>query len=178
MPIYTIEKEDPNKPPQKQDYWLVDGSRDWAFIKGKLARNIGVPHDTPIRLCVGNERIFGAKHIMKKQRYVNVCKMLEKHLSKDVIAEMKKNNTYAQEYLWMKLGHGGTVLSDEENNKNKCIFTIRTSPSSLLILKKRKCQKDGTTFLSVVSLYEWSKSLGGDNLGTYRSNWRFTSNPQ
>ncbi len=175
MPAFTLEKSDKNKPANAQDYWLVDNSRDWAFIGEELAKELNVKPYTPVRLKHGNERTFGARHITKPSRAGTVKKLVEKFVPKHEHAKIAASNTYAQEYLWLKLGHGGTVYSDLDND-DKSVFTLRTNPNSLLILTKQYCDIDKIEYLSVTSLYEvgrtGSKNLDGEKLGTYVSTSR------
>ena len=175
MPAFTLEKSDKNKAAKANDYWLVDDSRDWAYIGEPLATKIGIKPHTPIRLKHGNERTFGARHIVKRQRANSVKTLVEKFTPKKDHGKIAATQTYAQEYLWLKLGHGGTVYSDLDN-VDKSVFTLRTNPNSLLILEKQYCRLDNIEYLSVTSLYEvgrtGSKHLDGDKLGTYVSTSR------
>lgn len=167
MPIFTINTLIGQKPKQS-NLWLVDEKKDWAFIKGKLADKLEIPDGTPIRLLEGNERSFGAKHVYKKERRKNIQDILRKHPStKERYNEICKTDTYAAEYVWLKLNSSGTVYTTEAEDKTKIALSM--NPSSLLILTK---QDREDLFYSITSLIPRpNHNLDGKSLGRYSSAW-------
>ena len=154
---------------KQSDFWLVNGKKDWAFIQGKLARTLGVKDGTPIRLTVGNERSFGAKHVYKRERRINIQKILRQHsTTKERYSEICKRETYAPEYVWLKLNSGGTAYTTEDDLKTKIALSMQ--PSSLLILTLQ--EHDTDSFYSVTSLIPRpNNNLDGQNIGRYLSSW-------
>jgi len=152
------------------DYWLVNGQKDWAFVKNPVAKELGVPEGTPIRLHEGNQREYGSTHIYKKARRTiiqNVIRRSDKTAKR--YNQIAVNETYAQEFVWLKLNSSGRFYSAEEEDKSKIHLSM--NPGSLMILQIKTDNED-KLYLSIVSLYVFnSKSLDGERIGRYNSSW-------
>lgn len=138
------------------DYWLVNGQKDWAFVKNPVAKELGVQEGTPIRLHEGNERQFGSTHIYKKTRRTivqNVLRRSDKTVKR--YNQIAAHGTYAPEFVWLKLNSSGRFYSADEEDKSKIHLTM--SPSSLMILQIKKDNED-QLYLSIVSLYVYNSN--------------------
>ncbi len=167
MPTFTTDTLIGQRP-KPSSLWLVDGKKDWAFICGKLAKELEIPDDTPIRLLEGNERNFGARHVYKKQRRKTIQDILRKHqTTAKRYQDICKTDTYAAEYVWLKLNSSGNAYTTEDDNKTKIALSM--NPSSLLILTR---QDKDELFYSITSLIPRpNNNLDGDSLGRYLSSW-------
>jgi hypothetical protein len=167
MPTFTTDTLIGQRP-KPSSLWLVDGKKDWAFIRGKLAKELEIPDGTPIRLLEGNERNFGARHVYKKQRRKTIQDILRKHqTTAKRYQDICKTDTYAAEYVWLKLNSSGNAYTTEGDNKTKIALSM--NPSSLLILTR---QDKDELFYSITSLIPRpNNNLDGDSLGRYLSSW-------
>jgi len=152
------------------DYWLVNGQKNWAFVKNPAARELGVPEGTPIRLHEGNERKFGSTHIYKKARRTTVQNVLRRsNKTAKRYSQIAAHETYAPEFVWLKLNSSGSFYSADSEDKSKIHLSM--SPGSLMILQIKEDNED-QLYLSIVSLFVYnSNGLDGDRLGRYNSSW-------
>lgn len=125
----------------KKDYYLLNGSPDFAVIPAGTVAGISIP--MPIRLPYGDS-LFGAQHILARhERWV-----LENE-STGCVATL----------VWKKLSQRGSIFVEQETKLN---LSLKINPSALLILK----QLDG--FYSVTTLYYHQRPAKGQLIGTYQ----------
>lgn len=132
-----------------KDYYLINGSPDFAVIPAKRVTNIDV--DMPIRLPYGNA-LFGAQHIMHKHG--------------KWVLENEPTGCVAT-FVWRKLSQRGSIHVEQLSKLSLC---LKMNPGALLVLKKL----DG--FYSVTTMYFYDRSPKGQHLGTYYGHhWAKTS---
>jgi hypothetical protein len=126
------------------DWWLVDGSPDFALFPGGLLE--WAPEPLPIRLHVGNlswgERHIGHKHGVWVRRQKMSVAALVHH----------------------KLNQHGSLYTTEADTKFK--ISLRLAPDALCVLRYER-QSDGG-YWSVVTLYSHPQGLDGMRIGRYR----------
>lgn len=125
----------------KKDYYLLNGSPDFAVIPGGVIKGIEAP--MPIRLPYGDIS-FGAVHIMHRH-----AKWVSENEASSCVATL----------VWKKLNQRGSMFIEEQTKLN---LSLKISPSALLILK----QLDG--FYSVTTLYHHQRPAKGQMIGTYQ----------
>ena len=123
------------------DWWLVDGSPDFAMCPGGMLE--WVPDPLPIRLHVG-DLSWGELHIGHKHKvWVNRQKMSVAAL------------------VYHKLNQHGSLYTTEADTKFK--ISLRLAPDALCVLRYEKA-----AYWSVVTLYSHPQRLDGTRLGKYR----------
>lgn len=125
----------------KKDYYLLNGSPDFAVIPGGVLKGVDGP--MPIRLPYGDVS-FGAVHIMHRHG-----KWVTDNEATSCVATL----------VWKKLNQRGSMFIEEQSKLN---LSLKISPSALLILKKL----DG--FYSVTTLYHHQRPAKGQMIGTYQ----------
>lgn len=125
----------------KKDYYLLNGSPDFAVIPGDVIKGISSP--MPVRLPYG-DGLFGAQHIMGKHG-----KWVRDNEPTACVATL----------VWRKLSQRGSIFIEDQSKLN---LSLKISPSALLILK----QLDG--FYSVTTLYHHQRPTKGQLQGTYQ----------
>lgn len=124
----------------KKDYYLIDGSPDFAVIPAGVIK--GIDQQMPIRLPYG-DTTFGAQHIMSRHG--------------KWVADNEPGGSVPA-LVWRKLSQRGTIFLEVQSKLN---LSLKITPSALLILK----QLDG--FYSVTTLYSHQRAARGQVLGTY-----------
>lgn len=124
----------------KKDYYLLNGSPDFAVIPENVIRGVCLP--MPVRLPYGDSR-FGAQHIIGSHgRWVRD----------------NEPTACVATLVWRKLSQRGVIFVEDQSKIN---LLLRISPSALLILK----QLDG--FYSVTTMYHYQRESKGQKEGTY-----------
>jgi len=126
------------------DYWLVDGQKDFAIIQVEAVPFL--PQPLPIWLKVGNA-VFGATHILQRH-------------GKWALSHAPS----VPELVHKKLGQSGTVYTTEHESKLK--ICIRISPEALMVLNL--FDRVPVPHFSVTSLYAMPRSVDGERVGKYK----------
>lgn len=152
------------------DYWLIDGQKNLSCVKGKVAKAIGVPDGTPIRLHAGKIQTFGAEHVYHPKRRVQIDNILKKDISTaSRFKEISLSRTQAPEYVWLKLQQSGSVYSTESDDKSQIV--LQRAPSGWMFMNVSRFNPDDI-YLSIVTLYpKQSSNIDGKNLGRYLGQW-------
>lgn len=141
----------------KNDYWLVDGNRDFSFLPANTIT--GWTIDLPIRLHLGNIA-YGQIH-------------MQKHLYQ--FKDRRKRSV--PELIYYKLGQGAEIYNTETDVKLK--FKFGLYPNALVFMEKRYLYLTGgkrEDYLSLVSFYPPNSNRSeGKPIGRYGShNQRLT----
>lgn len=125
-----------------RDFWLIDGSCDFAVIPGGVFTGIDV--NTPIRLQNGTPH-YGFQHIRSRHNH-----WVTRQEPTGCIATL----------LHRKLSQSGRLHVAEAE---KLTLAMRVSPEAVVIL--RHIRPAG--FLTVVTMYYRQGAIEGDSLGRY-----------